>query len=89
MPIEIYGVMVALLIIGFVQMIKRAGLKSRYAGVAAWAAGTALGVAYGLTAGGWTVLQSIIIGSALGLSASGLYSTQKSIRRQKYHLHNL
>lgn len=78
---ELYGVFVVPLIIGIVALFKQAGLNQKYAGIISWLFGLAIGLAYGLTEGGWTLLQCIVVGSMLGLSASGLYSTQKNARK--------
>lgn len=79
MDLAIYGVAIVPLIIAIVQLFKGI-INPKYAGVLAWAIGVIIGLAYGLTEGNWTILQSIIIGSALGLTAAGLYSTQKNVR---------
>lgn len=75
-----YGVAIVPLIIGAVALVKQAGLPSKYAGLVAWALGLIVSTAYGLTDGGWSLVQCGIIGSALGLTAAGLYSTQKNAR---------
>ncbi len=80
---ELYGVAIVPLIIGMVSLINQLGINKKYAGLVAWVIGLALGLAYGLTEGGWSVLESIIIGSAVGLSATGLYSAQKNVRQIK------
>ena len=79
MDIEIYGVSAVLLIIALVELAKNIGFNSKYGGV--------LAVALGLLASlGYTffqeteVFKSIVLGLALGLSAAGLYSTQKNMR---------
>lgn len=77
---EIYGVLLVPIIIGVVQLFKMAGLAPRFAGLVALALGLIIALAYGLTEAGWTLFQCLIIGAALGLSASGLYSTQKNVR---------
>ena len=80
---ELYGVAIVPLIIGMVSLINQLGINKKYAGLVAWVIGLALGLAYGLTEGGWSVLESIIIGSAVGVSATGLYSAQKNVRQIK------
>ena len=77
---QMYGVSIVLLIIGLVALATQVGLPKKYGGLLALAAGVAIGVAYGLTEAGWTIMKSIIVGASLGLSASGLYSTQKNAR---------
>lgn len=79
MDLEIYGVSAVLVIIGLVQLAKSVGFNSKYGGVLA----VVLGVAASL---GYTffneveAFKAVIIGLALGLSAAGLYSTQKNAR---------
>lgn len=77
---ELYGVAVVPLIIGMVEMAKKI-INPKYAGVLAWAIGLAIGLGYGLGEAGWTVFRSLVVGSALGLSAAGLYSTQKNVKK--------
>ncbi len=79
---EIYGVMIVPLIIAMVALAVASGMPKKYGGILALALGAAIGMAYGLTEAGWTVLQCIIVGAALGLSASGFYSTQKNVREK-------
>ena len=79
MDLELYGVSAVLVIIGLVQLAKSVGFNSKYGGLLA----VALGVAASL---GYTFLnevdafKAVVIGLALGLSAAGLYSTQKNAR---------
>lgn len=79
MNVEIYGISAVLLIIGVVQLAKNAGFPTKYAGL--------LAVIFGVVASvGYTFFyeteffKAIVTGLALGLSAAGLYSTQKNIR---------
>jgi len=81
--LELYGVLVVPLLIAFVQLLKTTGLPAKFAGLVSWVVGVAVVLAYGLTEAGWTILQCVIIGSALGLSAAGLYSTQKNAREKE------
>lgn len=78
---QMYGVLVVPIIMGIVQLIKNAGLNPRYLGLVAWVLGVLVGLGFGLSEAQWSILQSLIVGSALGLSASGLYSTQKNVRQ--------
>ena len=75
-----YGVAIVPLIIGAVALVKQAGLPSKYAGLVAWALGLIVSFAHGCTDGGWSLVQCVVIGSAQGLTAAGLYSTQKNAR---------
>lgn len=72
---ETYDVAVIPLIIGIVEMFKRAGLPARFSPFVAVAIGLLLGVYYIST----DIKEGIIIGLMLGLSASGLYSSTKNI----------
>jgi len=75
---EIAGVSVTAVIIGLVELAKRAGLNPRYGGHLAWFLGVVIVVAYGiLTETGHNLVELFLIGSALGLSAAGLYSVSK------------
>ncbi len=67
---ELYGVAVVPLIIAMVQVAKSLGLPRKYAALVAWGLGLAVGFGVFKTA----YLEAIIVGSALGLSAAGLYS---------------
>lgn len=78
----LYGVAIVPLIVAFVKMATGAGVPKKYGAVVSLVLGIAIGTAYGLTEAGWTVLECIIVGSAMGFSASGLYSGTKSLRRQ-------
>lgn len=81
MDLEIYGVSAVLVIIGLVQLVKSVMPDNlhKYGGILAVALG--LGASYGYTFFSETeMFQAIIIGLALGLSAAGLYSTQKNAR---------
>ena len=69
------GVLVAL-IIGIVEVLKKAGLSSRYAGVVSLVLGLFLG---GISAFvGTPLVQSLISGAVMGLISSGLYSGTKA-----------
>jgi len=78
---SLYGVALVPLIIGAVGLLKNviAEKHHKYMGLVAWALGVVIAFAYGLPEG-WEVLKCIILGSAVGLSAAGLYSTQKNAR---------
>ncbi len=78
---QLYGVAILPLIIGMVALAKSITDERyhKYMGLVAWALGLGTGFTYGTTEG-WPVLQCVIVGSALGLSAAGFYSTQKNAR---------
>lgn len=80
MELEVYGALVVPIIIGIVQLAKNAGMNNKLAGIVALIIGMAVSFSYGLTEAQWTLFQCFIIGASLGLSASGLYSTQKNMR---------
>jgi len=67
---ELYGGAVVPLIIAVVQLAKNLGLPSKYAALVAWGLGLAIGFGVFKTA----YLEAVMVGSALGLSAAGLYS---------------
>ena len=68
------------LIIGITQMAKRVGLPKKYAAMFSWGLGLVLAYAY---VSPRDMKDIFIIGSALGLSASGLFSGTKSITKRK------
>lgn len=76
----IYGVALVPLIIALVALAKQAGLSSKYGGVLALVLGVGIVLGYGYLEAGWTVFKCLITGGAVGLSAAGLYSTQKNAR---------
>ena len=71
---EIYGVMAVPLITGLVKMATSVGLSKKYAPLLSLGAGVCIG-AVGFSNG--SITQGIIVGAAIGLSASGFYSTFK------------
>ncbi|WP_338451841.1 hypothetical protein R4Z09_08220 [Niallia oryzisoli] len=72
---EFLNLVVIPLIIGMVEIIKKAGLPVRFAPIVAVAIGLFFGIFY-LD----TLKEGIIVGLMVGLSASGLYSGSKNIR---------
>lgn len=69
---EIAGVSVTAVIIGLVELAKRAGLNPRYGGHLAWFLGLVIVMGYGILAEtGHNLVELFLIGSALGLSAAG------------------
>lgn len=71
---EIYGVMAVPLITGLVQMLASVGLPKKYAPLFSLGAGITIGTV-GFSNG--NITQGIIVGAAIGLSASGFYSAVK------------
>lgn len=84
MELELGGVVIVPLIVGLVEAAKRLGLPVQYAAVAALGLGLAASVGAWLTAqaGGRDLFNATLVGLALGLSASGLYSVGRTAREQ-------
>jgi len=72
---ETYDIAVVPLIIGLVQLAKRAGLKAKYSPFVA----VLLGVIFGVFYFSDSIKEGILIGLVIGLSASGLYSGSKNV----------
>lgn len=72
---EIYDVVIIPLILGIVELFKRAGVNKKVLPFIALFIGIAVGVVY---VADFDVKQGILIGAMLGLSASGLYSGAKN-----------
>ena len=77
MDLVIYGVSVVVVLMGVVELLKQLGLPSKYGGITAVGLGIAISVGYSLFADS-LLFQAVITGLALGLTASGLYSTTKN-----------
>ena len=72
---EIYDVVILPLIMGIVEMFKRAGVSKKVLPFIALGIGIVVGVVYLAEHG---LKQGILVGALLGLSASGLYSSAKN-----------
>lgn len=72
---EVYNIALIPLIIGLVEVIKQIGLPKKYSALISLAFGIALGILY-LAPG--DTLKGVLLGTAIGLGASGLYSTTKN-----------
>ncbi|QUW23545.1 hypothetical protein JSQ81_08605 [Sporosarcina sp. Marseille-Q4063] len=72
---ELYDVVIIPLILGIVEMFKRAGVSKKLLPFIALVLGIAIGVVY-VTDFDWK--QGVLVGAMLGLSASGLYSSSKN-----------
>lgn len=72
---EIYDVLIIPLILGIVEIFKRAGIDAKWLPFISLALGIAIGIFY-VSADDWK--QGILVGAMLGLSASGLYSGTKN-----------
>lgn len=68
-------------IIGLVQVVKKAGLDSKYAGVFAVVLGLVVG---GVSAiiGTSSLVQALISGAVMGLIASGFYDLPKNLLKK-------
>ncbi len=75
------GVSAVVIIIGFIQLLKGVIHKNyhKYGGVIAVVLGIAISFGYTFYAE-TEVFNAVIVGLAIGLSAAGLYSTQKNAR---------
>jgi hypothetical protein len=84
MDLELNGVVIVPLIVGLVEAAKRLGLPVQYAALMALGLGIAASVGAWLTAqaGGHDLFDATLVGLALGLSASGLYSVARTTREQ-------
>ena len=71
---EVYGVALIALIVGLVEVLKRAGLPKKLLPIASLIFGILAGVFY---ASPTDLKSGILIGLMMGLSASGLYSGTK------------
>lgn len=85
MDIAVAGIGLVPLVIGFVALLKQAGLEARWAGLVAFVTGLATVEAgatlHVITQQAGTVMDPFtagIVGAAVGLAAAGLYSTVKS-----------
>lgn len=88
MPTELAGIAVVPLIVGLVEVAKRLGLEARWAPPLALILGLAISLG-SLFVGGCrlegtpqpatcnTLVEALLVGVALGLSAAGLYSGAK------------
>lgn len=72
---ELYDVVIIPLIVGIVEMFKRAGVSKKLLPFIGVILGIAIGVVY-VTDFDWK--QGVLVGAMLGLSASGLYSSSKN-----------
>lgn len=65
------------IIIGLVQMAKEAGLPARYAAAVAVCLGVIINAGVTIATGG-DVIGGLLLGIAVGLAASGLYSVART-----------
>lgn len=72
---ELYNVALVPLVLGVVEVLKRIGLPAKFSPLVAVCMGISLGIFYMDV----TTKEGVIIGLALGLSASGLYSGTKNM----------
>ncbi|MFO7294436.1 MAG: hypothetical protein C0P72_000275 [Clostridia bacterium] len=71
----IYDVAIIPLIVGIVELLKQVGLPSKFAALVSVILGIVIGIVY-LSPD--DIKKGILVGLALGLAASGLYSGTKS-----------
>lgn len=71
----IYDIAIIPLIVGVVELLKQIGLPSKFAALVSVLLGITIGIVY-LSPG--DIKKGILVGLALGLAASGLYSGTKS-----------
>ena len=72
--LSLYGVMAIPLVTGIVEMLTSMGFSKRFAPLISLIVGVAVGV-IGFSDG--STLKGIVVGCAIGLSASGFYSAVK------------
>lgn len=77
MNVEMYDVALIPATMGLVEVAKSAGLPSKYAPIVSLAIGTCLGIGTSLD----NIGKGVIVGIAIGLSASGLYSGTKALTK--------
>ncbi|MBS3994247.1 MAG: hypothetical protein KGZ33_00505 [Alkaliphilus sp.] len=75
-----YDALIVPLIIGITELAKRFGLPKKYAAIFSWILGLVFAYIY---VSPNEMKELFIVGSALGLSASGLFSGTKSITKRK------
>ena len=81
MDLELGGIVMVPLIVGLVEVAKRVGLPTQYAAMLALGLGVLVSVGSWVAAeaGGRDLFEATLVGLALGLSASGLYSVARTI----------
>ena len=72
---EIYDVVLIPLIMGIVELLKKAGVSKKILPLVALSIGIAIGVVY---VANFEWKQGVLVGTMLGLAASGLYSGSKN-----------
>ncbi|MBM7717226.1 L-cystine uptake protein TcyP (sodium:dicarboxylate symporter family) [Bacillus thermophilus] len=77
---EVYDVVLIPLILGLVELFKRAGVSGKILPFISLALGIIVGVVY---VAEFDLKQGILVGAMLGLSASGLYSGTKNTIESK------
>lgn len=76
---EIYGVIIVPVIVGLVEAGKKAGLPDKWSPLLSLVLGLVAGLA-ALFPG--DPVQGVVVGLALGLSATGLYSGAKNVKEE-------
>lgn len=83
MDLTYAGIAMVPLIIGLVELAKRIGLETRWAGPLAVALGLLASLGFYLSQtvpGGEGWAEAVLLGLGLGLSAAGLYSGAKGVK---------
>jgi len=76
---EIYGILIVPLILGLVEVAKRVGLPDKWSPILSVVLGLLAGV---LLLSPEDIRRGVVVGLALGLSATGLYSGTKNIKEE-------
>ena len=79
MDMEIYGILIVPLILGLVEVAKRVGLPDKWSPILSVVLGLLAGV---LLLSPEDIRRGVVVGLALGLSATGLYSGTKNIKEE-------
>jgi hypothetical protein len=74
----IYGIPIAALIVGLIEVAKKLGLPTRYAPAVAVVFGIVFAVAYKIDTANGSWLEAVVTGIMVGLTAAGLYSGSKA-----------
>ncbi|WP_206099720.1 hypothetical protein [Longirhabdus pacifica] len=80
MDIQVYDIAILPLIVGLVSMTKAIGLPQRFAPFIAILLGVLAGIFY---VAPHNMNEGILVGIALGLAASGLYSSTKTLAEKR------
>jgi hypothetical protein len=79
MPDSVFGVVIIPLLIGLVEVAKRAGLPDRWCPLLAVALGLAFAAAWQWSQASPDWFEALIVGCAWSLSACGLYAGSRTV----------